>query len=56
MKSGYVEEAALKENRPPLTVFGPGFFAEDYTFKEKTDETFLDENNGRICITTQFPN
>ena len=56
MKSGYFEEAALKENRPPLTVFGPGFFVEDYTFKEKTDETFLDKNNGRFCITPQFPN
>jgi len=56
MKSGYFEEAALKENRPPLTVYGPGFFVEDYTFKEKTDETFLDENNGRFCITPQFPN
>ena len=56
MKSGYVEEAALKENRPPLTVFGPGFFVEDYTFREKTDETVLDKNNGRFCVTPQFPN
>ena len=56
MKSGYVEEAASKLNRPPLTVFGPGFFVEDYTFKEVTDETVLDENNGRFCITPQFPN
>ena len=56
MKSGYVEEAASKLNRPPLTVFGPGFFVEDYTFKEVTDETVLDQNNGRFCITPQFPN
>ena len=56
MKSGYVEEAALKENRPPLTSYGPGFFVEDFTFKERTDETYLDGNNGRFCITPQFPN
>ena len=45
-----------KENRPPLTVFGPGFFVEDFTYKERTDETVLDENNGRFCITPQYPN
>ena len=56
MKSGYVEESASKENRPPLTVFGPGFFVEDFTYKEKTDETVLDANNGRFCITPQYPN
>jgi len=55
MKSGYVEEAASKLNRPPLVTFGPGFFVEDYTFKEVTDETVLDQNNGRFCITPQFP-
>ena len=34
MKSGYVEEAASKLNRPPLTVFGPGFFVEDIHLKK----------------------
>ena len=56
MKSGYVEESSSKLNRPPLTVFGPGFFVEDFTYKEKTDETVLDQNNGRFCITPQYPN
>ena len=56
MKSGYVEESVSRENRPPLTVFGPGFFVEDFTYKEKTDETVLDKNNGRFCVTPQFPN
>ena len=56
MKSGYVEESASKTNRPPLTIFGPGFFAEDFTYKEKTDETVLDANNGRFCVTPQYPN
>ena len=45
MKSGYLEEAAIKENRPPLSIFPPGFFTDDYTYKSVTDETVLDENN-----------
>ena len=55
MKSGYVEEAAIKENRPPLSIFPPGFFTDDYTYKSVTNETVLDENNGRFCVTPQFP-
>ena len=55
MKSGYIEEASIKENRPPLNVFPAGFFTDDYTYKAVSDETVLDENNGRFCITPQFP-
>jgi hypothetical protein len=54
MKSGYVED--LKSNRPSLTEFPFGFFVEDYTYQKVTDETVLDQNNGRFCITPEFPN
>ena len=54
MKSGYVLD--LKPNRPPTTIFPEGFFVEDYTFKNSTDESTLDENNGRFCITPDYPN
>ena len=56
MKSSYKEEASTKENRPSLSSFPAGFFIEDYTFVKVTDETFLDENNGRFCITPEYPN
>ena len=56
MKSGYVQEASIKENRPPLSVFPAGFFCDDFTYKAVTDETVLDENNGRFCVTPQYPN
>ena len=56
MKSGYREEASIKENRPPLNIFPPGFFVEDYTYKGVLDETVLDKNNGRFCVTPEFPN
>ena len=54
LKSGY--KLDLKPNRPPLSAFPEGFFIEDYTWTNSTDETVLDENNGRFCITPDYPN
>jgi hypothetical protein len=54
MKSGYVED--LKSNRPSINEFPFGFFVEDYTYLNVSDETTLDENNGRFCVTPEFPN
>ena len=53
MKSGYSLD--LDVNRPPTTLFPDGFFVEDFTYKNVADETILDENNGRYCITPEFP-
>ena len=55
MKSGYIQEASIKENRPALSVFPAGFFIEDFTYKHVNDETVLDKNNGRFCVTPEFP-
>ena len=54
MKSGYIEESQRKSNRP--SGFAPGFFIEDYTYYSSNDESVLDENNGRFCITPEYPN
>jgi len=54
MKSGYVEY--LKPNRPSVSEFPFGFFVEDYIYLNVSDETVLDENNGRFCVTPEFPN
>ena len=54
MKSGY--KISLKENRPPISLFPEGFFVNDYTHYKVSDETILDENNGRFCVTPEFPN
>ena len=56
MKSGYIEESSQKENRPPLSIFPSGFFVEDFTYYKVNDETVLDENNGRFCVTPEYPN
>ena len=54
MKSGY--SIILKENRPSTDLFPNGFFIEDYTYTKVNDETVLDENNGRFCVTPEYPN
>jgi hypothetical protein len=54
MKSGYLID--LKSNRPSLTNFPQGFFVEDYTHFTVSDETVLDEKNGRFCVTPEYPN
>jgi len=54
MKTGYV--LSLKTGRPPISEFPAGFFVDDYIHNTVIDETVLDENNGRFCVTPEFPN
>ena len=54
MESGYVERATAPQ-RPPLTTWPSGFFVNDFVYENKTNETVLDENNGRHCVTPDFP-
>ena len=53
MKSGYSID--LKESRPPVSLFPEGFFVEDYSYQYVAGEDTLDENNGRFCVTPDFP-
>ena len=54
LKSGYRESSAVLDNRP--SGFPPGFFVEDFVYYKTNDISILDENNGRFCITPEFPN
>ena len=54
MQSGYSIEQ--KSNRPPTSAYPLGFFVEDYTYNKVSDDKILDENNGRYCITPDYPN
>jgi hypothetical protein len=54
MQSGYSLD--LKEGRPSVSIYPEGFFVEDYSHKEVNDNTVLDKNNGRFCVTPEFPN
>ena len=53
MKSGY--QLVTKDNRPPSSLYPLGFFIEDYEYREKDDDSVLDERNGRFCVTPEFP-
>jgi len=53
MKSGY--SISLNPSRPSTSIYPEGFFVEDYTYVKSEDETVLDENNGRFCITPDYP-
>jgi hypothetical protein len=55
LKSGYDRDESPKPNRPSINSFDLGFFVEDFTFYKKSDDRFLDENNGRFCVTPEFP-
>lgn len=54
LKSGYRESSSILPNRP--SGFPPGFFVEDFVYYKTNDISVLDENNGRYCITPEFPN
>lgn len=51
MISGY-EVSVNTTNRPPLSQYSDGFFVEDFTFRATGD---LDKNNGRYCVTPDYP-
>ena len=55
METGYTEKSDAPQ-RPPLTTWPSGFFINDFVYENKTSETVLDENNGRHCVTPEYPN
>ena len=55
MKSGYKLNSS-RLNGPPTSIYPLGFFVEDYTYYETNDDSYLDRNNGRFCVTPEFPN
>ena len=54
LRSGY--KTILSAGRPSIINFPEGFFVEDYTYVRVSDEAVLDENNGRFCVTPEYPN
>jgi hypothetical protein len=51
LKSGY--SLVDKSNRPAKSLYPLGIFVEDYEYQNIGD---LDENNGRFCVTPEYPN
>ena len=56
MQTGYVLNGS-RENGPTTVQYPLGSFDEDYTWQPNvnTGKTFLDENNGRYCVTPEYP-
>lgn len=61
--SGYDLNQSLDSNRPPITTYSSGFFVEDYIYtadqnkiENEAKYEYLDEHNGRYCITPEYPN
>ena len=55
MKSSYKLNSSRTDG-PPVSTFPLGFFVEDFTYQENNDDAYLDRNNGRFCITPEYPN
>ena len=55
MKSSYRLNSS-RVGGPPVSTFPLGFFVEDFTYHENNDDSYLDRNNGRFCITPEYPN
>jgi hypothetical protein len=54
VKSGYSKKQS-RPNGPSIDIYPLGFFVEDYEYKISNNGD-LDEQNGRFCITPEFPN
>ncbi len=58
MKSSYVLNPATTRVNGPVksgTYFN-GYFREDYQYSANTATDFLDDHNGRFCVTPEYPN
>jgi YHYH protein/Secretion system C-terminal sorting domain len=57
MKSSYVLSTnTTRTNGPDVsTTYFNGYFKEDYVYKASTASDYLDEHNGRFCVTPEYP-
>jgi len=56
MRSGYALNAS-RNNGPSVSLYPLGTFDEDYTWSPNvnTGKLYLDQNNGRFCVTPEYP-
>ena len=43
-------------NGPPNNTYFLGYFKEDYEYISNNNSDYLDDHNGRFCITPDYPN
>uniref|UniRef100_UPI004049B464 YHYH protein n=2 Tax=Flavobacterium sp. TaxID=239 RepID=UPI004049B464 len=58
MKSSYQLNTNTTRANGPTTngTYFNGYFREDYVYTENASPDYLDEHNGRFCITPEYPN
>ena len=58
MKSGYqLNSATTRTNGPAVSsLYFNGYFREDYQYVANAATDYLDEHNGRFCVTPEYPN
>jgi hypothetical protein len=43
------------EDGPSISEYFLGYFREDYEFIDREEDKYLDEHNGRLCVTPEYP-
>ena len=58
MKTAYQKSGATTRVNGPAVdaTYFDGYFKEDYSYVANTQSDYLDEHNGRFCITPEYPN
>ena len=58
IKSSYqLQNLSSRTNGPAINAtYFLGYFREDYEYVNQSGEDFLDEHNGRVCVTPEYPN
>jgi len=55
VRTVYADGSDVTDGPPVSTTYPLGYFREDYEFVAPVSEDYLDEHNGRFCITPEFP-
>jgi hypothetical protein len=55
-RTQYANGTTVTAGPPVSTTYPLGYFREDYEYVVNTNTDYLDEHNGRFCITPEYPN
>jgi hypothetical protein len=56
VRTHWADGTDVNDGPPISSTYFLGYFREDYEFIANSSEDYLDEHNGRFCITPEYPN
>ena len=56
VRTHYADGTDVLDGPPVNATYPLGYFKEDYVFVAHSEEDYLDDHNGRFCITPEYPN